>query len=157
MLRRTLMILGCSFFVFSNMAHAEYVVWAGQVNSNGTPTSPIPLQLHKRYQIKVSGVVNLGKWKQGGKALANDACFEYVAGEETADNPHMTKLVSLKNSNDIKVCNGEFHKDHVYESLPFTAEQTKIHFWVYDTNYEDNYGSFQVEISEVSDAEVKNN
>jgi len=126
---------------------AEKVVWSGKVDSNGNPTVPISLVLHHQYQIKVSGIVKLGKWKQGGKLLANDACFEYVEGE----NREMVKVMSLRNSNDISVCEGKFHEGHIYQSLPFKAKQNKIHFWVFDTNYEDNYGAFDVEVTEVSE------
>lgn len=132
-----------SFFIlvfFTTYCSAETVIWKGEVSSDGTPTQAIPLQLHKKYQIRVSGFVNLGKWIQSGEKLANDACYEF--NKETMT----TKIVSFKNSNNISVCGENYHFDHVYQSNPFIAKQNKIHFWIYDTNYEDNSGSFQIEV-----------
>lgn len=148
MFKNVCMMAGC-FSLFFSVCHAEKVIWSGKVQSDGTPTRAIPLVLHQQYQVKVSGIVNLGKWKQGGKALANDACFEYIPGEKDLDNETISKLVSLRNSNDISICDGKFHPDHKYQSEPFSAKQNKIHFWVYDIDYSDNHGAFDVEIVEV--------
>jgi hypothetical protein len=133
------MALGC----FSNCFGAEKIIWNGEVNSNGNPTEAIPLQLFKKYQIKASGYVNLGKWIQNHQKLANDACYEFSEEEKTE------KLEALKNSNEISICDNKFHPDHVYQSEPFVAEQDRIHFWVYDTRYDDNSGLFKVQIIEI--------
>lgn len=132
--------LGC----FANCFGAEKEVWKGEVNSNGNPTEAIPLQIHKKYQIKASGYVNLGKWIQNHQKLANDACFEF------SQEGKVEKVETLKNSNEISVCSDNtYHPDHAYQSEPFTANSDRIHFWVHDTNYEDNSGSFQVQIVEI--------
>lgn len=144
MMSRTLFYLcSCSFFFCAQM-HAENVVWKGDVSSNGSPTHAIPLVMHKRYQIKVNGFVNLGKWVQNGEQLASDACYEYNAEKPTS------KQESLKNSMEISVCDGQYHANHQYQSQPFVAEKNRIHFWVEDEDYEDNVGSFQVQIIELS-------
>jgi len=132
-----LLLLNLSFFL---TCHAEQIVWSGEVNSNGTPTVSIPLVLGQKYQIKASGIVNLGKWWQQGKPFANDACYEF--------NPQLTPtaLQTLKNSLNLPLGDGSYHINHVYESAPFMAVQSGIHFWIYDTNYADNSGSLHVEI-----------
>lgn len=136
-----------SFFIagmicFSE-SYADKVVWKGFVSSNGTPTSTAELKLKQRYQIKASGEINLGKWWQGKNALANDACFQYNGPQGPES------LASLKNSNDISVCDGKYHESHVYESAPFVPKQNKIHFWVNDEDYSDNTGEFYVQIIEL--------
>lgn len=119
---------------------ANEVIYSGSVHSDGTPTPPIPLVLHDKYQIRVTGVTNLGKFVQNREKLANDACFEF--GVERA----AEKISSFRNSSDISVCDGQYHPDHIYQSEVFSANQNKIHFWVYDTDYEDNHGEFKVEV-----------
>lgn len=121
-------------------AQADEVIWIGEVKSDGSPTPPITLVLKEQYQIRVNHFVNLGKWVQAGEKLANDACFEF--GKERAPK----KMEFLKNSHNVSVCDGAYHPDHTYQSLPFAATQNRIFFWVYDTDYDDNHGSFQVEI-----------
>jgi carbohydrate-selective porin OprB len=140
---RTFFLYACLLCVISfSRCYADKVIWSGDVSSNGLPTAPIELKLHKKYQIKVNGFVNLGKWRQNGEALASDACFEFNKENSTE------KLISLKNSLDISVCDGTYHPSHQYESLPFIAQQNRIFFWVSDTNYEDNSGAYKVEITE---------
>ncbi len=131
------------FFCIGSV-HADTVVWSGNVNSDGLPTTPVPLVLRETYQIKASRYINLGKWIQAGQKLANDACFEFntQAGKE--------KIECLRNSNDISVCDGTYHPDHIYKSEPFKATQNRIFFWVNDTDYEDNSGFFHVEITHIN-------
>lgn len=119
---------------------AENVIWDGQVNADGSPTLAIELILDQPYQIRARGIINLGKWWQNSQPLANDACYEF----NTPEKP--TQLTTLKNSLSISVCDGKYHGDHTYLSLPFVAKQNKIHFWIDDTDYSDNSGSFQVQI-----------
>lgn len=135
----------CLCLLFVAYGYGDTVVWSGKVKSDGTPTQSIKLQLGKKYQIKVSGLVNLGKWWQQGEALANDACYEF--------NSHVTphKVDTFKNSLNIPVCTGEYHPDHIYQSNPFLAIQSGIHFWIYDTNYDDNNGNFDVQVIQVAD------
>lgn len=111
--------------------------------SDGSPTKAIPLVLKQQYRIKVSGFVNLGKWVQGGEALANDACFEFSKEKNTS------QIETFKNSQDISVCDGKYHPNHIYQSIPFIAKQDRIHFWIYDTEYDDNSGSLQVQIIQI--------
>lgn len=126
--------------LFVMSAHAEEIIWSGEVDSNGNPTQAVSLKLHESYQIRVSGFVNLGKWVQNREKLANDACFEFSPEHDT------DKILAFKNSLDISVCDGKYHPDHIYVSEPFVADQNKIHFWVFDNDYEDNTGKLQVEI-----------
>lgn len=127
-------------FTCTGSLAADEVVWQGAISSDGSPSKAIPLTLKETYQIKVSGFINLGKWVQGGKKLANDSCYEF-------SNEGSTERVSvLENSIDVSVCEGKYHPDHVYISEPFVAKQNRVHFWVSDTDYDDNSGDFQVEI-----------
>lgn len=136
----------CVFF--SNLYSAERVFWSGKVDANGKPTDSIKLELGKEYSLKVTGEVNLGKWWQQKKPLANDACYEF---SDATEPPVRTKFTTFKNSLNIQVCDGKYHPDHIYQSAPFFAVQTGIHFWIYDTNYEDNSGALDVQIIQVSD------
>ena len=131
----------CVFSICSS--YADTVVWSGEVQASGYPTSLINLTLGKKYQIKVSGSVNLGKWWQAGKPLADDACFEY--NDETVP----TSVSTFRNSMQISVSDGAYHEDHSYLSQPFIAEQNGIHFWIYDTDYSDNSGALNVKIIEL--------
>lgn len=121
-------------------AFADEVVWKGEVNSDGSPTDTITLEIGKTYQIHASNYINLGKWVQAQNKLANDACFEFNKEKS------VTKFESLKNSLSVSVCDGSYHADHNYQSLPFTAKSNRIHFWIDDTDFDDNSGSFKVEI-----------
>ena len=123
-----------------NNCHGDTVVWNGRLDSNGTPTTLIPLLMNHNYQIRVSGIMNLGKWIQQREQLANDACFEFNKMGAVG------KVESFKNSMGISVCDGKYHSDHHYESAPFIAKQNRIHFWIFDTDYEDNTGAFQVQV-----------
>jgi hypothetical protein len=123
----------------------DNIIWSGDVNANGDSTPSIGLIIGKRYTIKADGTVNLGNWYQDKEKLLNDACFQFNV------NVKPTAWPTLKNSNNIQICDGNFHEDHIYVSRPFIAAQSGIHFWIYDTNYEDNTGSLHVTISEVTD------
>lgn len=131
----------CTFLIFlSTSCQAENILWSGNVEANGNPTEAVGLELFKKYKIRVSGVINLGKWIQNREKLANDACFEFNPEEKT------TKIMSIRNSMDISVCNNQYNSNHIYESPVFKAEQNKIHFWIEDSDYDDNSGSFQIQI-----------
>lgn len=119
---------------------ADTVIWNGKVSADGTPTPPIDLKLNQKYQIVVGGFVNLGKWVQNGEQLANDACYEFNKKK------NLSKVDSFQNSGDISVCDGHYHPDHIYKSAPFKAKENKIHFWIYDTDYDDNTGAFDVQV-----------
>lgn len=133
------------FFMFASVLHAENVIWSGTVNSDGIPSELVKLELDKRYQIRVSGFVNLGKWIQNREKLANDACYEYNS------EGNLEKLESLRNSLDISVCDGSYHPQHIYQSLPFVTKHNRIHFWVHDFDYDDNHGAFKVEVLQIPD------
>ena len=139
----SLVILCLSIF---SSTWADTVVWSGNVSAKGTPTAVIPLVLGKKYQVKVSGTLNLGKWWQAGKPLEEDAFFEYNSSVEPF------KLETLKNSLNLPLSDNTFHADHVYISKPFTATQTGLHFWISDIDYTDNTGSLQVQVIELDDA-----
>jgi hypothetical protein len=128
----------------------DSLVWQGKVNSDGTPTPSVKLSLGKKYKIQVSGKINLGKWRSGGKPLENDACFEFIAHSDDKDN-QKKKLETIKNSLNINVCNGTYRQDHIYESPVFMAAQSGIHFWVYDTDYEDNSGELELKVINVKE------
>lgn len=137
--------LCCVFFSLCICnAYADEVIWKGVVDSNGTPTDTIPLKLREQYQIRVGKYTNLGKWIQANEQLANDACYEFSF--EFSGKFPPKKFESFKNSHNISVCDGTFHIDHVYQSEPFVAEQNRIFFWIYDTNYDDNSGVLEVEV-----------
>lgn len=142
-MRKFTLSLLCLSSVFS--LQASEVVWEGTVHSDGSPSKTISLDLHQKYQLRGSGFVNLGKWVQNREKLANDANYEFNSEGETE------KVVSLKNSLDIPLGDGKYHADHIYQSEPFTPKQNKIHFWVYDTDYEDNNGEFKVEVLRITD------
>lgn len=136
---RIRLLLSCFCFCMCGV-YADDVIWKGKVNSNGSPTELINLELHEHYQIKASQYINLGKWYQVGEKLASDACFEFN------DNLTPHKYETLKNNQNISVCDGKYENSHVYLSAPFVAKQNRIFFWVYDTDYEDNNGFLEVEI-----------
>lgn len=146
-MNKTLLLLSLAFTFFTNCIAQETAIWSGKLNSNGTPTKPVKLEIGQKYRIEVEGFINLGKWHQQKKALANDACFEF--SDETVP-PVRTKMKCFKNSFDLSVCDGNFHEDHKYKSEPFKALQSGIHFWVYDTNYEDNSGELNVKVIQIS-------
>lgn len=137
-------LITCSFLAISFPCFADKIIWSGEVKADGTPSNLIKLTLHKKYQIEVKGFVNLGKWIQNKEALANDACYEF--NKET----FTSKIEALRNSHNISVCDGKYHSDHVYYSEPFIAKQDRIHFWIYDSYYDDNSGVLTVQITELS-------
>lgn len=139
MMMRILLCCFC-FCLYICNAYADESIWKGKVDSDGTPTELINLKIHDRYQIKVSQYINLGKWVQAAKKLANDACYEF---NDTASS---SNFQSIKNSHNISVCDGKYHADHVYLSEPFTAKQNRIFFWIVDTDYDDNSGTLEVEV-----------
>lgn len=143
---RTCLLFLMSLICFTSGYADENIIWSGDVKSDGTPSSLVTLKLHHQYQIRVKGFVNLGKWIQQGEELASDACYEFNKEKE------MSKAESLKNSSGISVCDGHYHPDHIYLSEKFVAKQDRIHFWIHDHYYDDNTGSFQVEILEFGPA-----
>jgi len=126
-------------------ASAENLIWEGEVNSNGTPSPFIELKLNQKYNIKVSGVINTNKWHQAGQNLGEDACFDF------AEQLHPVANELIKSSLiDLDFCkDGLYHPDHVYESHPFVAKQSGVHFWVNDDDYTDNTGAFKVQVFEL--------
>ncbi len=137
---KTIFYLCLTSICLTGYCLAEQVIWEGEVNSDGTPTTSVKLTLGHEYFIKVSGVMNLKKWWKQGKPLEEDACFEFNA-EQTP-----MKLLSFKNSININVCDGTYHPDHIYTSKPFIAAQSGVHFWIYDSDYEDNNGTLFVQV-----------
>lgn len=137
---KTSFLMSIALFCFSATSFAQTVTWSGTVSADGTPTIPADLILHQQYQIRVSGVVNLGKWWQAGKPLAEDAYFEFNAPNGPRN------LETLMNSIGISDSNIKYNPDHVYLSEPFIAKQNKIHFWINDEDYSDNTGSLNVEV-----------
>lgn len=133
----------CAVTFFINAEAAEKIVWSGEVSSNGEPTETITLVNNNRYQIKVQGFVNLGKWIQNREELANDACYEFSPSGKAE------KAKALANSADISVCEDKYRTDHNYQSEPFIAKQNRIHFWINDSNYDDNSGAMKVQIIEL--------
>lgn len=134
----------CCLFLFSMSLFAEKVIWSGTVSASGEPTPDIPLELRGEYIIRSSGVVNVDKWIEGKEKFSNDACYSFGTNGKTEG------VVSLQNSLNVPMCTGTYLQDHVYESAPFTADQNRIHFWVYDIDYDDNNGEFDVEIIELN-------
>lgn len=128
---------------FSANCFAEKIIWSGEVNADGTPSEPVKLVVNHNYIIRAHNAVNLGKWVKQGEPLANDACYEF-----SKDNDPQ-KVDTLKNSLSIEICDGNYHSNHIYQSKPFKAAAEKIHFWVNDSYYDDNSGSFLLEVVEV--------
>lgn len=142
---KTLPLLLLVFLIFSQDIYAEKIIWSGEVNSDGNATPVIKLELGKKYQITASGAVNLGKWVQQGKPLGNDACYEFGDGLQSK------KIETLKNSINFNICQGDYNPEHFYKSKPFTAFQNGVHFWIQDTDYEDNSGALKVQLIQVDD------
>ena len=131
----------CAFmFLCMGSCFGETIVWSGEVQADGAPSPIVALEIGKRYQIRASGTMDLGRWWQQGKPLKNDACYGYndVVGPEPIE--------SLKDSINIGVSDGKYHPDHVYHSEPFIAQESGVHFWIHDINYNDNKGSLTVEV-----------
>jgi hypothetical protein len=122
---------------------ADTIIWKGDVDALGTPTPMVKLVLGKKYQIKVSGTLSLGNWFKNGSKVKNDACYEFNESSQ----PHLVSC--FKNSLSQTVCDGKFHANHIYTSNQFIAAQSAVHFWIYDTNYEDNSGSLSVELYQI--------
>lgn len=137
---KKILMAGMIFSASFSSLLADTVIWSGEINSDGTPSNVISLEFNKTYQIKAKGYINLGKWIQAQKKLANDPCYEFNKERSTE------KRESLKNSLSVSVCDGSYHPDHSYQSEPFIAKNNRIHFWIDDTDYDDNSGSFYVEI-----------
>lgn len=139
-------LLGILFLaaLIANQGYSSEVVWKGKVSADGSPSPAVDLSYDKTYQIIVNGSVNLGKWVEAGKALAEDASFEYNAPSGP------TRHKTLRNSNEIPLDDQFYNADHVYKSAPFVAKQTKIHFWIYDTDYSDNSGALEVQIDKLN-------
>lgn len=131
------------FFITSSSLLADTVVWKGQVSADGTPSKAIDMTNGKKYQIIVSGSINLGKWVQAGQKLADDPAFEYNAPTGPVH------LNIFRNSHDIPFDVKTINPEHIYKSLPFLAKQNKIHFWVNDTDYSDNSGAFDVQLVQI--------
>jgi hypothetical protein len=133
------------FFLFSLIClEANTSIWQGEVSSDGNPSPVVRLKLGHKYQIQVTGTINLGKWRRNGDALEDDACFEFAKNNTTP-----SAIFTFKNSMNVSLCDGHFHPSHVYLSAPFLAAQNGIHFWVHDDDYENNSGSFQVQVIEL--------
>lgn len=143
-----LLILLSTLTLFNASEATERVVWSMPVKADGTPTPKLELQLGERYQIRVSGTINLGNWTQNGEKLVNDAFYQY--NDRTAP----TLLPSLKNSMNIPFRDSHYHPDHIYVSNPFMAFQTSLHFWIYDADYNDNTGHLKVEVIKIDQDEI---
>ncbi|QLH37386.1 MAG: hypothetical protein HWD61_15605 [Parachlamydiaceae bacterium] len=137
----------CAFsfsMLLASASFAEHVVWEGQLAADGTPSPVVDLKLNKTYEIVVSGSVNLGKWVEAGKPLAQDASYEYNAPSGP------TKAKTFRNSSDIPLNDSAFNPTHVYRSEPFVAKQNKIHFWIQDADYSDNTGNLTVKVQQLN-------
>src|SRR5262245_8917544 len=99
-MRTFFLYLSLSMFFFS-FTYADNVIWSGKVNSNGEASPLVKLVEGKTYQIRVSGTVNLNKWKRQGQALNEDACFDF----NDALSP--TKNDIFRNTLNISVCEGQ--------------------------------------------------
>ncbi len=145
--KRLYFFIGCLLPLIANCENST--IWSGRVSADGTPSPVVKLKLGSKYQIQVSGTVNLGKWRRDGAPLENDACYEFGPKGSSPE-----EITNFKNSMNVTVGDGHFHPTHVYQSNPFFAAQNGIHFWVQDEDYEDNSGLFLVEIFELETAPV---
>lgn len=128
------------FATLCSSCFAEKIVWNGELSSDGTPSQAIPLDLDKKYQIIVSGVINLGKWVEGGVPMDEDAGFEFGGPNGPEHQP------VFKSSNEMALDTKKYNPDHTYKSIPFVAKNSKIHFWIDDKDYSDNNGSLKVQV-----------
>lgn len=128
---------------------ADTVVWSGKVDSDGMPSKSIQLILGKTYRVKVSGTINLGKWRTNKQPLENDACYEFFADPKFQEKDPK-KIDTFRSSIPISVCDGKYHSDHIYTSEPFLVAQSGIHFWIHDTDYSDNTGALDVEVIQIN-------
>ena len=108
------------------------------VPANGQPVSLLGLQVGATYQLRISGWMGFGTWASNGRALLNDACYEFNA-KGVAD-----PLPVVQNELGVSVC-GPYRADHVYASAPFVAPTVEMRLWVYDTDYRDNQGGVLAE------------
>lgn len=135
-------LLCCLYF--GNIC-ADTIAWSGTILADGSPTPAIKLNIGSTYRIKVSGTVNLGKWWIQGQSLGSDPCYEFSTNVLPP-----TRHETFKNSMHLSICDGTYHPDHIYESTPFVAVQDRLHFWIYDSTYEDNTGSFDAQVIEIT-------
>ncbi|MDF1523407.1 MAG: hypothetical protein P1P87_11440, partial [Trueperaceae bacterium] len=79
------------------------------VPADGRPVALQGLQVGATYQLRVSGWMGFGTWSGNGRALLNDACYEFNA--TGVANP----LPVVQNDLGVSVC-GPYQADHVYAS-----------------------------------------
>jgi len=123
----------------------KVLVWQGSVSSKGNRTPTLRLDKKSRYYIEVSRSIYFGKWRENPRmSLVNDACYEFKAkGQPVA-------LPVFKNSLNVSVCHGNYHSNHIYQSVLFFGNDKGIKFWIFDTDYRDNIGGLWVKVFRIN-------
>jgi hypothetical protein len=112
----------------------QTLIWSGNIPGDGKRVGPISLTNGATYYVEVSGYIYFGRWRQNGRDLLNDACFEFNAHSRP------TPMTILQNNLGIIYCS-KYNPAHVYRSAPFISNGQQLWFRVYDTDYRDNRGS----------------
>lgn len=137
--RARLMAVILIFIWQSAALAAQTLIWSGNIPGNGNRVGPISLTNGATYYVEVSGYIYFGKWRQNGRDLLNDSCYEFNAHSQP------TPMTILQNNLGIIYCS-QYNPAHVYRSAPFLANGQQLWFRVYDTDYRDNRGSIAARV-----------
>lgn len=118
-------------------------VWATGLPNKGRQKRIYRLERGVRYKVRVSQFTHFGTWRPTGRALKNDACYEFNARSRKVSLP------VVKTNYGFNFCLRGYRANHVYESQVVYGRRTNLVMWVYDTDYRDNYGSYYVEVIEL--------
>ena len=146
-----LLIIICAALVLLTIisrapAQAQRLEWSGIVSSRGMEATGPVLSAGTSYIIVARGNMYFGRWWQNGNSLLNDACYEFAA------KGYADPLPVLNSSVGITVCDGLYRSNHVYQSVPFLGDGNRVKFWIFDTDYRDNYGGLVVEVYSIAPA-----
>ncbi|MCK4766067.1 MAG: hypothetical protein KAW12_27965 [Candidatus Aminicenantes bacterium] len=127
------------FIWLSAALGAQTLIWSGNIPGNGNRIGPINLTNGGRYYVEVQGYIYFGKWRQNGRDLLNDSCFEFNARSQPVP------MTILQNNLGIIYCSS-YNPAHIYRSAPFLSKGQPLFFQVYDTDYRDNRGNIAVRV-----------
>jgi hypothetical protein len=118
---------------------AQTLIWSGNIPGNGNRVGPISLTKGASYYVEVQGYIYFGRWRQNGRDLLNDSCFEFNARSQPVP------MTILQNNLGIIYCS-QYNPAHVYRSAPFLSNGQPLWFRVYDTDYRDNRGGIAARV-----------
>ena len=124
----------------ANAQNRQLTIWSGALASNGGVIATTRLQHGQRYQVRIAGAVHFGTWKPTKRALKNDACFEFNSGRGAVSLP------IIQNSHGLNFCARGYSARHVYQTQLIYGDGRALTLRVFDTDYRDNYGSFNVQV-----------